>query len=209
MNATLSTDLLIAGGVTAQRANAWAEPLAAAADTFRIDRSNRRLCGWLAQCIHESARLRRTVENMHYTTPERIRAMWPRLTITQARSLVGQPERLANTVYANRLGNGGPASGDGWRYRGRGLMQLTGRANYQAAAEALDEPYIQHPDRVALAADAALTAAWFWGSRGCNEAMDDPVLGIDRTTRIINGPGMVDASGRRALYEALLAHAEG
>ena len=207
--ATLKTALLIAGGVTAQRANAWAGPLADAAETFLIDRTDERLCGWLAQCIHESARLRRTVESLRYTTPERIRAMWPRLTIAQALRLVNQPEKLANTVYANRLGNGGPASGDGWRYRGRGLMQLTGRANYQAAADALDEPYVQHPERVALTGDAALTAAWFWAANGCNEAMDDSALGIDRTTRIINGPGMVDASGRRALYEALLAHAEG
>ncbi len=83
------------------------------------------------------------------------------------------PDRLANYVYASRLGNGDQDSGDGWRFRGRGLIQLTGRGNYRAAAAALDVPLEDQPELLALPEAATLSAGWFWKSHGLNELADD------------------------------------
>jgi hypothetical protein len=97
---------------------------------------------------------------------------------------------VTNTVYGGRadLGNGPYSSGDGFRYHGRGLIQLTDRANYTAAALALREPYIDKPELVAEPADACLTAGWFWNRGRCNSLAD--ASDIDGITRVVNGPGM-------------------
>jgi len=98
-------------------------------------------------------------------------------------------------VYAGRLGNGDEASGDGWRFRGRGLKQLTGRYNYTQAALALGQPYVERPDLVAEPGGACLTAAWFWSQHGCNTFADSSQW--DAITRVVNGPGMLQAFERR------------
>jgi predicted chitinase len=90
---------------------------------------------FLAQALHESEDLSDLDEDLIYSSPERIRAVWPSRfkTVQDAVKFVRQPELLANTVYANRMGNRGALSGDGWKYRGRGIFMLTGRANYTSA----------------------------------------------------------------------------
>jgi putative chitinase len=129
---------------------------------------------FLAQIAHESAELTRLEENLSYSAA-RILAVWPGRfpTLESARPFERAPERLANRVYASRLGNGDVASGDGWRFRGRGLLQITGRGSYRAAAQALGLPLEAEPERLATPEIAALSAAHFWRSRGLNELADD------------------------------------
>ncbi len=203
----IRSDLLIAAGVprsAAERIAPWLQP---AALRFGLG-TNARLCAFLGQAHLESGAFRRLEENLLYTTAERIRAVWPSrfASVAAAQPFVRQPERLANHVYAGRLGNGPAASGDGWRFRGRGLKQLTGRANYARAAMGVGRPYLHTPDRVAEPEDAVLTAAWFWQAAGCNAMADRG--DIDAITRAINGPAMLAAAERRALtarYRALMA----
>lgn len=191
---------LIACGVAPTQARIYADPLQAAAARFGIT-TKARIAAFLAQLHHESQGFTRTEENLYYTTPERIRTMWPtRVTsLADAAKLCRNPQALANTVYANRLGNGDPASGDGWRYRGRGLIQLTGRTNYHVASDALGADYVRDPDAVAAPSGACLTAAWFWASIHGNELADASL--IDSITKGINGTAMAGADARRSRYD--------
>ena len=140
-------------------------------------------------------------ESLFYRQPERIRQVFssrvPSLQL--AAQLVRNPQGLANLVYANRLGNGDVPTGDGWRYRGRGLKQLTGRANYTDAAIALNRPYVERPDLVALPEDACLTAAWYWHTAKCNMLADSAQW--DAITRAVNGPAMLAKDQRRQFTE--------
>jgi putative chitinase len=129
--------------------------------------------------------------------------VWPKRfpTLEKAQEYARQPEKLANYVYAKRLGNGDVDSGDGWRYRGRGLIQLTGRANYQSAGRALSRPFEAQPELLEDPAEAAMSAAHFWQSRGLNELADDRNDDNDdadfvRISVIING-GRVGLPERR------------
>jgi len=115
--------------------------------------------------------------------------------LEHAAKLCRNPKELANTVYSNRIGNGDYDSGDGWRYRGRGVFQLTGRSNYAAAGAALWRPYKDEPDLVAQPLDACMTAGWYWDSRKLNLLAD-----IDGITRKIN-PAMAGADDRRQRFE--------
>ena len=156
--------------------------------------------GFLAQAMHESQDFTRLVENLYYMTPERVRDVWPDRfpTLADAVLVLRNPELLANTVYSNRLGNGDFHSGDGWKHRGRGIFQLTGRANYMAAGEALGRPYKYKPELVAEVPDAVLTAAWYWAVTGCNDCMT-----FDATTKKIN-KAMQGAKERRGIYKRIL-----
>lgn len=191
---------LIACGVAPTQARIYAAPLAAAADRFGIT-SKPRVAAFLAQLFVESDKFTRTEENLYYTTPERIRMMWPtRVTsLADAAKLCRNPQGLANVVYANRLGNGDASTGEGWKYRGRGLIQLTGRTNYHVASDALGADYVRSPDLVAAPVDACLTAAWFWSSIHGNELADASL--IDMITKRINGQAMAAADARRSRYD--------
>jgi putative chitinase len=124
-------------------------------------------------------------------------------TVDQARALVGKPQDLANIAYGNRNGNGDQASGDGWRYRGRGCIQLTGRNNYTAAALKCSEPYLDQPDLVATPGDACLTAGWFWDRNSLNRLAD--AGDIDGITRGVNGSAMAGAQERRQLFRRFVS----
>lgn len=141
-----------------------------------------RRAAFLAQIGHESLDLSRTEEGLSYSA-ERLCAVWPSRfpTLEAARPYARNPEALANRVYANRLGNGPEASGDGWRFRGRGVIQITGRASYAAYARWATET----PDWLAEPPDAALSACWFWGSRQLNDLADAGAF--EAITRRING----------------------
>lgn len=141
----------------------------------------------------------RLEEQLVYTSAARIAAIWPRLAPI-ASELVRAPQALANAAYADRLGNGPRASGEGWRYRGRGLLQLTGRDNYRAAGAALALDLVARPELVITPTGAALTAGWFWVSRGLSALAD--AGDIDGITQSVNGPAMAGAVERRALYRA-------
>lgn len=137
---------------------------------------------FIAQCFHESAGFTRLEENLNYTA-ERLTEVWPgrfaakdtkgnvtpnRLALLCAKN----PEKLANTVYSNRMGNGPEASGDGWRYHGRGWIMLTFRNNYAQMSEITGDDYVNRPELVALPDGAASAAAAFWKANGLNAYAD-------------------------------------
>lgn len=200
----IGIEQLIAAGITPTLARAFAEPLSVACERFAID-SPRRIAMFVAQASHESQGFARLEESLYYTTALRLTYVWPtRFTgLADAGRFVRKPQALANHVYAGRNGNGDENSGDGWRFRGRGLFQLTGRANYLAAEDALVYPYVEQPEMVTLPAHAALTAAWYWTANRLNDAAD--VGDVRAATRLINGPALVGLSDRREAYDEALS----
>ena len=169
---------------------------------WKID-SRLRAAGFLAQIGHESGQLRVLVENLNYSADALVRT-WPsRFTAQTAPAYARQPEKIANRVYGGRMGNGPESSGDGWRYRGRGLIQLTGRNNYRAAGTELGLLLEDQPELLEQAEHAAQSAAWWWAKHGLNELADaDRIQDIGS---IINTgkPGRVPhgATERKALYD--------
>ena len=115
----------------------WAQALNTAMEKFEITTPSR-MAAFLAQLAHESGQLTRLTENLNYSA-KRLTQVWPNRfqTLEKAAPYEKKPEKLANYIYAKRLGNGDEASGDGWSYRGRGPIQLTGRGNYRAAGQGL------------------------------------------------------------------------
>lgn len=154
---------------TATNIARFTEPLAAACAEFGIDTPGR-LAAFLAQVAHESGELRTTVENLNYSA-EALRKVFPRHFSDPATALdyARQPQRIANRVYANRMGNGDESSGDGWRHRGMGLIQVTGKQNQSACLAALgqDDPSYLMSDE-----GAARSAAWFWSVNKLNAYAD-------------------------------------
>lgn len=156
-------------------AAAWTPVLNAAMAEFGIGANADRIAAFLAQIAHESGELRRLEENLNYRTAARLCAVWPKRFPTEADAApyVSASDRLANRVYADRLGNGDAASGDGWRYRGRGLLQVTGRGNYASVGAALGLKLTQTPELLLQPEPAARSAALYWKSHGLNELADD------------------------------------
>ena len=162
--------------------------LAPACLEFGIDNAER-LSSFLAQVHHESLGLSRLEESFNYRTASRLIAVYgDRVRPTEfAASLIKYgPEAIANHVYANRLGNGDSFSGDGWRYRGRGLMMITGFINYRLRGRALGVDLVADPDEAAKPQTACRSAAEYWASNGCNELADRKDIVAIR--RVINGP---------------------
>ena len=172
----------------ASAAPQYLRPLGEAMGRYAIDRPARQ-AAFLAQLAHESGELRRVQENLNYSW-EGLRKVFPRhfRSDAEAQAYDRQPERIANRVYANRMLNGDEASGDGWRFRGRGPIQVTGRENYRKAGQALGFGLESDPDRMLDPATGCLAAAWFWHSRGLNTLADaDSENGFREITRRING----------------------
>ncbi|WP_110993128.1 glycoside hydrolase family 19 protein [Pseudomonas sichuanensis] len=176
-----------------------------AALRWKID-SRVRLAAFLAQVGHESGQLRSLVENLNYSAESLVRT-WPsRFTPQTAGAYARQPEKIANKVYGGRMGNGAEASGDGWRFKGRGLIQLTGRDNYRAAGVVLGLPLEEQPELLEQAEHATQSAAWWWSKHGLNELAD--AGRIQDIGSVINTgqPGRVPhgAAERKALYDLAL-----
>lgn len=146
-----------------------------------------RLCHFLAQILHESGNLKYKSENLNYSA-KALRFVFPKYFKTDeiANQYARKPEKIANRVYANRMGNGDEASGDGWLRRGRGLIQLTGTDNYKACTKALNIDLMKNPDLIISNAEICIkTACWFWNSKKLNELADkDDIKSI---TKRING----------------------
>ena len=146
----------------------------------------RQRAGFIGQCAHESGNFKKLEEGLSYSA-ERLMKIWPKRfpTLEIAQKYARNPRGLANNVYANRMGNRDEASGDGWRFRGSGWVQLTGHANFFHAGKALGVDFVKEPDLVRTPKYAALTAGWYWATHGCNplaEAGDWTAL-----TKRING----------------------
>lgn len=195
---------LRAVGVADAVAHAWIDPLTAVCALRAIDRP-RRIAAFLAQLAHETAGLTKLEEDLRYRDPARLDALFSAVRgLADAETLIRRgPVAIANRVYGARNGNGSEDSGDGWRYRGRGGLHLTGRANYQDAGADLCLPLEQQPDLVLRPDVAAQTAGWFWIRRGCNEMADKG--DIAATTQAVNGAGMAGAEHRAKLYRQALS----
>jgi len=154
----------------------------------------------IAVCMVETGGWHVLTENLNYTTARQLVKIFPSrfADAASATPYLHQPEKLANHVYAHRNGNGDAASGDGWRFRGRGYIQITGRRNYAACLAALYGRADADPDLLLTAEGAARSAAWFWTVTHCGQALRTG--GMDAVTRIVNGPGMAGAKERAAFY---------
>lgn len=162
-----------------------------------------RIAHFLSQLSHETGGFKYFVENTNYTTVERLRAVFPRyFTLAQANDYVGKPIAIANRVYANRLGNGDEKSGDGYRFRGRGFVHLTGKANYQAYKDYSGIDIVSNPDLAATLGVALDIAGWFWNSRDINIAADQD--NVESVTRKINGGinGLEDRISKLSFYKS-------
>lgn len=200
----ITVSALVAAGVPPTQARTFVEPLSAACALFDISRPAR-IAAFVAQCRVESANFTKLEEGLYYRDPQRVMAIFQSRvkSLAQAQALVKNPQMLANAVYADRMGNGSPATGDGWAYRGRGLIQLTGRSNYHDAAVGLNRPYIEQPGLVAEPSDACLTAAWYWHAHNLNILADSAQW--DAITRAVNGAGMLHAAERRQYSQEAVA----
>lgn len=181
----------------------WAEALHAAATAWNID-TPVRLAYWLANVAHETAGLTRLEENLNYSKVG-LMTTWPRRfpDPPTAELYARQPERIANRAYALRLGNGDEASGDGWKYRGRGALQVTGRINYRNAGQALGLDLEEAPDLLARLDHGCQAAGWFWGANALHRYADQE--DFEGLVRAINGA--LNGFTERRQHLARIAHA--
>jgi putative chitinase len=178
------------------------EPLIDAMEEFEIN-TGKRMAAFLAQCAHESGNLHVLHENLNYKAEGLVKIFHKYFPdIDTANEYAHNPEKIANRVYSNRMGNGDEASGDGYRYCGRGLIQLTGKTNYEACGEALEVDLDANPGYLETPEGAARSAAWFWWSRDLSELADNG--DIKEITRRING-GFIGLEERIAHYNTALA----
>lgn len=177
---------LTAMGVSPSNAAKYCDAINEACSRFQIN-SRARITGFVAHICTESGRLSAVRENLNYSAL-RLTQVWPRRfpTIAAATPYAMNPEALANKTYGDGLGNTQP--GDGYRFLGRGFIQITGRFNYTACGKALGLDLAAHPELLEQPEYAALSAAWFWSSHGCNSVADaDTEDALRQTTKIING----------------------
>ncbi|OWL98970.1 hypothetical protein CBQ26_00490 [Deinococcus indicus] len=180
-----------------------ARVLSAAAQEYGIT-TRLRLAAWLANIAHECG-FRNVRESVYYTDPARLAAIFRtafRGSAAAARPYVRNEVACANRVYANRLGNGNEASGDGWAFRGAGYIQLTGRALFESYSPA-GVDLSRQPERINDALVSARTAANYWVKRGCNGPAD--AGDINETRRMVNGPAMLGIKEVRVYYRRALA----
>jgi len=164
---------------------------------YKID-TPLRLAHFLAQCHHESNGFRVVEENLNYRAAGLLRVFPKYFDLQTAEEYAHNKVAIASRVYANRMGNGDEASQDGWLYRGRGYIQLTGKDNYAAFNDQLPEDIIKNPDLVATQYPM-LSAAWFWDHNKINAVIDNDASVYD-VTRKVNG-GLNGIEDRMQLFE--------
>jgi putative chitinase len=182
----------------------WVGPIKAACSRYEIN-TIRRVSAFLTTLAHEAGFRVGARENMNYSA-SRLSAVWPgrfgrRGPNALAREVERKPERIANLVYASRMGNGSATSGDGWRFRGAGPIQLTGRSNFTAFAAAMEKPLADAEAFVLTVEGGVMSAAWFWDVNDINRLADTP--GISDETRRING-GTTGIEARERLFNKLV-----
>lgn len=164
--------------------DAWLPLLTKVLPKYEIN-TKERIAGFLSQCAHESSHFTRLEENLNYSS-QRLLQVFPKYFKNGAEVLYNRkPEAIANIVYANRMGNGNTSSGDGWRYRGRGLIQLTGKDNYAMFAKEIGKTLEQTVEYLQTKEGALESACWFWKTRGLNSAADKK--DVELMTKLING----------------------
>ena len=160
----------------------------------------RRLAHFLAQCHHESSGFNVVEENLNYSAEGLIRTFKKYFTPEQANEYAHNKVKIASRVYANRMGNGDEESQEGWLYRGRGYIQLTGKDNYAALNDQLPGDILKNPDLVATQYPM-LSAAWFWDHNNINDLCDNET--IEDVTRKVNG-GLIGIVDRTRLFHDYL-----
>jgi putative chitinase len=176
----------------------WCEALNAILPDYEID-TPKRVAAFLAQCAHESGGFVFLKENLNYKAAS-LRKVFPKYFADDgiAAAYANRPELIANRVYANRMGNGDERSGDGYRYCGRGLIQLTGKTNYQSFADSIETPLEQVTEYLGTFEGAVQSACWFWESNNLNKWAD--AGDILTMTKKING-GTIGLEDRKKHYE--------
>jgi len=185
-------------------ATTWVPALNAGFTRFDLS-SNKRMAAAIGQFLVEAGSgFHELAENMNYTHTDRLVAVFPSRIPNEAAAApyVNNPEALGNFVYANRLGNGDEASGDGYRFRGRGLIQLTGRTEYSQFAQTIGKTVEEAAAYCETPEGAAVSGCWYLSTRGCLPLADS--WDIDEITRRVNGAAMLGASQRRAFSDAML-----
>lgn len=161
------------------------------------------IAAFISQAAHESTDFSRLSENLYYSDAKRIVKVWPSRFADEAAALpyTRNPVKLANRVYSNRYGNGPEESGDGWKYRGRGLFQLTFLKNYLACGEWMGVDLVNNPDKLLQIGPATGSAIWFWKVNKLSGVLRDS--GITAVSKIING-GDIGMKERVAGYDVAL-----
>jgi putative chitinase len=177
----------------------WFEPLQETFEKYQINTPKRQAC-FIGQCMHESGGFKHLKENLNYSA-RALMNTWPSRfpDADTAEKFERQPEKIANKVYSGRMGN--TEDGDGAKYIGRGLIQLTGKDNYRAFGEAIGEDLVANPQLVEQPRYAALSAGWFWNKRGLNALAD--AMDIETLTKRING-GSIGIDDRKAKISMVL-----
>ena len=193
----------------------WIDAVVATCQEFEIN-TPQRIAGFLSQTSHESGGYTMLTENLNYRAAT-LAALWPNrfavlgpdkkpvkengknVPTAVANSIAGKPELIANLVYSSRMGNGPAESGEGWKFRGRGLKQLTGKDNYTRCGAALGLDLVSNPDLLLEPMPAARSAGWFWKANNLYSFAD--AGDIKGMTKKING-GLIGYEQRQALYDA-------
>lgn len=212
---TPKKESLIAAGVKAP--DDWLFWIQEACDKFEINTPTR-IAGFLAQTAHESAGYTALVENLNYSA-DTMAVVWPNRFAEMgadkkpikengknkpnkfALALHRNPELIANVVYSNRMGNGAVESGEGWKFRGRGLKQCTGKFTYEKCGQGLSVDLLSDPDLLRQPKYAALSAGWFWQTNKCSDFADKG--DFEGLTKRING-GLIGLADRKSRYERVL-----
>ena len=175
-------------------------------DTFKINSINK-LSNFLAQCAHESGNFKFVTENLNYSA-EGLLKIFPKYFSKETAEIAARkPEMIANIVYSNRMGNGDKASGDGWKYRGAGYIQLTGKSNYKAFGDYIGVDLLKEPGLVATKYPLT-SAAWYFEVRKlwsiADKGIDDET--IKTLTKLINGGthGLDDRISKTKTFNSLL-----
>lgn len=179
----ISVDKLIkATGCSAQIAVHYSSALNIVFERYELESAEQKAM-FLAQVGHESGSLSRVVENLNYSA-DRLLAVFPKYfkDAETAAKYARKPELIANRVYASRMGNGPEESGDGWKFRGRGLIQITGKFNYKRMSEGIDHDCVAKPQLLEHPLYAAISAGEYWKWHGLKDIAD-----IKAVTRKING----------------------
>jgi putative chitinase len=173
----------------------WLEPLKETFEKYGIN-TERRQAAFIGQCMHESDGFKLLEENLNYSA-KALMNTWPSRFPTEemANQYARNPEKIANKVYGGRMGNADESSGEGWKYRGRGIKQLTGKENYQRCSEALGVDLVENPDLLFDPKYATLSAGWFWNKHNLNDLADKS--DIETMTKRING-GLIGLDDRKA-----------
>jgi putative chitinase len=167
---------------------------------YQINTPDRVAC-FISQCAHESNNFKVLKENLNYSA-DGLKRIFPKyFKNVDPNDYARQPEKIANRVYANRMSNGDEDSGDGWRYRGRGVIQLTGRDNYSRFAKDMGMSLDEVVDYLETIEGAIMSAAWYWNSRKINLAAEDN--DIVKMTKLVNG-GTIGLEDRKKHYAHIL-----